>query len=112
MYAEPLRDLSFLVGGEVTQLCVDPFHVILNLHGETSILVAGRFLVDDRETGELPDAARHLFPLLGSKIVDAKMIVGGHGVLKFSNGLTLCMENTFANYESYTITAPGHHVIV
>ena len=112
MYAKPLRDLSFLVGRELTQICVGRYEVILNFDGNTSATILGQFTLDDRDLGELPDAARYLFPLLGAKVESAAMVDGGHARIEFPAARALLLVNDAANYEAYRIVAPGHDVIV
>jgi hypothetical protein len=87
MYANPIRALSFLISRELVQICIGRYEVILKFDGNTAATILGRFTLDDQDLGQLPDAARHLLPLLGSKIAGAKMFDGVTRASSFRRGV-------------------------
>jgi hypothetical protein len=112
MYKKPLRDLGFIGGHELLQVCVGRYDVILNFDQALSISIQGSFSVGGAEAGELPHGATALFDLLSLKVVEASMDQDANAALVFSNEKVLLILNDSEQYEAYRIVAPGHDVIV
>lgn len=97
---------EFLIGRTLQQVCFGQYQIQLRFDGEVWMDVEGAVTVDGAAAG-----AHILTKLLGAVItsVDAEgrgdlvVSIGGHGLVLYDSN---------AHYESYTIGAPGLHIVV
>jgi hypothetical protein len=110
-------DLSFLVGATLIQVAIGYHEVILHTEPRRSIMVASDVRVStDSDEPRILDSARDIgvafLPLLGQAIVQAVDASHGNLMLRWTDGTTTEILNTFPNYESFTITHPGGIIVV
>ncbi len=111
-------DLSFLVGGEMTQVCVGQFQQILRFDKGIVITVESHFTCQS-EGGELysgaGSSARSAVPLLallGAKIVATKIHRLGDLEIRFSNRTVLVLQDSNKDTESYQISGGPSEIVV
>jgi hypothetical protein len=111
-------DLTFLLGQELTQVCVGVHQTILHFDGDTSITLECKFAVSKvaEAGGEAcaysRSAAVDFLKILGSRI--SRVTNNGNGELEiaFSDGTLVVMFDSNTNYESYQIVGPAQTIVV
>src|SRR5579871_1407834 len=105
MYGLPKdKDLGFLVGRELVQVCIGLHQTVLAFDQDTSISVECEFEILDRTGDRSSDKARFL-ALLASHIATVENRGAGELVLCFSDGASVRIRDSNPNYESYQISA-------
>jgi len=109
-------DLAFLVGKQLTQVCIGLYQLILNFEDGISISVEGVFEYDGT-TGSAGDGGPHhaacsLLDAIGKEPEEVQVIDGGTLVLKFRNGGDLRLVDSNEATESYQIVGPNSDIVV
>jgi hypothetical protein len=109
-------DLDFLLGRELSQVCVGPYVVNLSFDEDTCISLGCDCqvippLADPVPAASLP-AVTNFLSLIGAKITSASSIGNGDLAVGFTGGVTVMIYDSEKHYESYNITARTHHIIV
>ena len=109
-------DLSFLIGTELSMVCVGQFQAILHFHPKGSISVEGKYELMSGsgsllESGR-PDEFRtkELLNLLGAEVKGVTLQPPDSFVLQFSTGHSLRFIDDSHQYESFQIQ-PGDIII-
>lgn len=113
----PVESLHFLVGQELSQMCVGIHEINLGFEPNCRIYIATDVAVGTSGANPvlLEDVRRQapaLFELLGSSITAVRRWDGGTLELAFSNGTTVALLDTSPHYESYTISQNGTEVVI
>ena len=110
------QDLTYLVGKEVTQVCVGKYQSVLHLSADISIHLECRFKVSKMNAlgVEVPFCSPNesLLGLLGCRIANVINKGDGELALGFTDGSTLVLFDSKSNYESYQILNSTHRIIV
>jgi hypothetical protein len=112
-------DLSILNGSELTQVTIGLYQVAFNFFKNVAVSVEGKFVYFDGETEWTWEhkqtscfVAARTVALLGATIQSFERNTDGTLVLFFSNGHRLTVLDPTKEFESYTVTWPGHTVVV
>jgi len=109
-------NLDFLLGRELSQICVGAYVVNLNFDENTCISLGCECQVIPPHADRVPAASlpavTNFLSLIGAKITSASSIGNGDLAIGFSGGVTLMIYDSEAHYESYNITDAIHHIIV
>ena len=110
-------DLSFLIGIELSQVCVGKNEVILHFDPEARLTILSDFAVSEPGAGsirygETTIGGVALFRLLHDVVVQAKATEKGGLLLQFRSGASLEALETSEQYESFWIEDANHRIIV
>ena len=107
---DPNLDLGFLVGLEVTQICVGQNELILRCHPIGAITIEGEWRLLNTEGVEVDQRIDHseretsrIHKLLGERIDEYKIVSDRLLELRFSGGWVLLVEDSSDQYESFSI---------
>ena len=105
-------DWSFLHGKEVTQVCISPRSVTINMSGDVSINIQSSFehLILINPQSNNPGFAKRattLVSLLGTLIISAILADQSSLIIGFSNSEELRLIDDDPYYESFTFSYPG-----
>ena len=110
------KDLTFLEGKELIQICIGQHQVILRYTDDVYISIEGNFeLLSQDESGyerTLPELASSLVVLLGAKVSETEIGDNGALDLHFSNHEILRLYDSNDNSESYEIGSPNFTIVV
>jgi len=110
-------DWSFLIGGELLQVCYGEYQTQLNFHGDVNISIEGDIehragpLVVGRSDARRQDVTS-LLQLLGASVKRVEVEAKNTLLLTFDNGHALKILSDDRPYESYSISAPGEQTII
>jgi len=111
----PGTDLSFLIGLELENVSIGHHSVVLNLHPDTSVMIATDVRLFSDGPATLEDAKSigvSLLPFLGRSIVEAEGSPDGTLKLTWSDGHVFEILDSAAEYESYTIRHGNQTLVV
>ena len=112
MYGVPqASDLSFLLQKELQQVCIGQHEIILHFCPDTSITLQCDYDVVSNHGSGPDEKVKLLVGLLGDRIVKVETEGRKTIVLHFS-GKRLLIHDNDANYESFVIVDPQHHIVV
>jgi hypothetical protein len=119
MYGLPLNtDVGFLIGAHLIQVCIGENDVVLNLHPDASVMIAGSIRVDSSEhettktLEKSADIGLTLVPMLGDEILEARVLPEGTLRLTLSSGSALELLDSWDQFESYTIKSGARVIVV
>jgi uncharacterized protein DUF6188 len=110
-------DVSFLKGRELIQIAIGVFQVQFNFDQNVGVSVEGEFQYifegkPFRWTPGSPESAAAVLRLLGSSVEELMATEDGTLTLTFTNGDSLIVKDSSAQYESYTISGGPNGLIV
>ena len=115
-------NLTFIIGGEMIQLCIEPHQVQVHLQNKVSIAIYTQFehlrgdevlnVVEGDAAGELVALAVTAVSLLGHTVVAATNERDEALLIEFSNGESLRLHAGNATGESFRLTCPEIKIIV
>lgn len=110
------RDLSFLLGSELLQVCIGRNEVILNFTADIAITVMSAFSVRNlesvRDFDEPMAGALEWVQLLHDTVVEASATDGGGLELRFASGRSVTLLDDSPQFESFWIRFSGGEIIV
>ena len=111
------KDLTFLLGKELIQVCVGLHQKIIRFDGETSITLECEYKVlnvevDEGEVSTSCSGTAKLLKILGSRITGVTNEGSGELSIAFSNGSVLVVYDSNSEYESYQLSDPTQTIVV
>lgn len=110
---DPDTDLSFIVGRELIQVAVGQYQVILRFTSEVSITIESDIQMDGGEAiADSRTAGAALLELIGAEVEGAAGVADGTLTITWRNARRLTIFDSWSEYESYTVSAPGVTIVV
>lgn len=108
----PSVSLDFMVGQELTQICLGFVEVVLNFHPDLAICLSCDVAIGDVVAKPAEECIEALRPLLGKQIVSYRIPGDGSLVVVFDEGLVAQFFDSKEHYESYTIASSQIQIAV